>query len=335
MWTVNYMKLDKILDINKWQVLQDSLAQVTKLAIITVDHRGTPITRHSDARPFCKHVRDNEKLKEYCQRCDSRAGLEAVRTNSPYIYLCHCKIVDVAIPIDVDDKYMGAVMAGQVRLPDGERDAALEQILVSPATDFFSSNEVRAMYEAIPTLSYEEIARAARMLHDLCHYIVEEAVSKNLILNAYERVTPQKTAGRAPDFFKTEIEDITDAHTKAPTGGRIICKNEMLKPAFDHIFNSKGETVSQKKLAALCNISAGHFSRLFVKETGETFPVFLARLKIEWSKQFLEKTELSITQISDELGFSEPGYYIKTFKKYESITPSAYRRQYNTGANSS
>lgn len=40
----SYMNLDKILDLKKWKKLQDSLSIVTKLAIITVDYKGTPIT---------------------------------------------------------------------------------------------------------------------------------------------------------------------------------------------------------------------------------------------------------------------------------------------------
>ena len=38
-----------------------------------------------------------------------------VRSNEPYIYLCHYNIVDVAVPIIIDGRYMGAIMAGTVK----------------------------------------------------------------------------------------------------------------------------------------------------------------------------------------------------------------------------
>ena len=336
----NYLKLNKILDVKKWQVLQDSLATITKMAIITVDHMGIPITTHSDPRPFCQYVRSNPNLVLYCHKCDSRAGLEAVRINNPFIYLCHCRIVDVAIPIEIDGKYVGAVMAGQVRLPDDETDIILEQILVAPDSGALNLEDVRRMYEAIPVLSYQEIEQSSRMLFNLCHYIVEEAMNKNLILEMYERMVPLKEEARTitdtSDYSFDKLEHlkkvigsvVTNAYIKTPPQNQILCKNPTLKPAFDYIYSNKGDSISQKKMADLCNISTSHFSRLFAKEVGEPFSVFVARKKIEWSKQFLEKTELSITQVSDELGFSEPSYYIKTFKKYENITPSAYRRLY-------
>ncbi|WP_369294406.1 PocR ligand-binding domain-containing protein, partial [Escherichia coli] len=44
--------LDKIIDLEKWHTLQDSLALVTKMAIITVDYKGIPVTKHSYCQPF-------------------------------------------------------------------------------------------------------------------------------------------------------------------------------------------------------------------------------------------------------------------------------------------
>nr|WP_253806583.1 helix-turn-helix domain-containing protein [Paenibacillus polymyxa] len=47
---------------------------------------------------------------------------------------------------------------------------------------------------------------------------------------------------------------------------------------------------------------------------------------MKWAKQLLEVTDMPISQISDELGFNESGYFIKIFKKFEEITPSLYRK---------
>lgn len=35
---------------------------------------------------------------------------------------------------------------------------------------------------------------------------------------------------------------------------------------------------------------------------------------MKWAKQLLEVTDMPVSQISDELGFNEPGYFIKIFK---------------------
>ena len=57
-----YLHINKILDLNKWKRLQDSLATVTKLAILTVDYKGIPVTSHSSCQAFCQNVRKDPEL---------------------------------------------------------------------------------------------------------------------------------------------------------------------------------------------------------------------------------------------------------------------------------
>jgi len=71
------LSLEKILNLENWQQIQDSLSKATKLAIITVDYKGIPITTHSCCNSFCTKVRSDPDLRALCQKCDSRAGLEA------------------------------------------------------------------------------------------------------------------------------------------------------------------------------------------------------------------------------------------------------------------
>ena len=91
--------LRTLLDIPQWEKVQDQLALLTGTAIITIDFKGTPITKHSCRTEFCSIIRENPIARQRCYRCDALAGLEAVRMGKPYIYLCHCGIVDVAVPV--------------------------------------------------------------------------------------------------------------------------------------------------------------------------------------------------------------------------------------------
>ncbi|RDC48309.1 transcriptional regulator, partial [Acinetobacter sp. RIT592] len=161
------LSLNKIIDFKKWDNLQDYLSLVTKMAIVIVDYKGNPITKHSRCHKFCELVRGNSKLSKYCEKCDSRGGLEAVRMNKPYIYLCHYNIVDVAIPIIIDEKYIGAIMAGQVRIDDYESTDMLEQILKVPDKVLEQndiSNQLNQYYNELPVLSYKEVEDTSNML---------------------------------------------------------------------------------------------------------------------------------------------------------------------------
>lgn len=334
--------IQKVFDLSKWETLQDSLAAVTNLAILTVDYKGIPITGHSGCQSFCEMVRNDESLLPYCQKCDSRGGLEAVRSNRPYIYLCHYGIVDIAVPIIVDDKYIGAVMAGQVRLSDPWNATDLEHILTSKNTKMYSDKweKLKDHYADLPTMSYQEIMTASNMLYQLCNYIVEEAMNKNLVIKMFEKASgSHETPGASdilPGYSLKNIETIkkemstilADAYLSKLDEDEIPCVNPILKPAFEYIFQHKSSAISFKSMAELCHVSPSYFSRLFTKETGENFSSYLARLKIKWAKQLLEGTDIPVSQISSELGFNEPGYFIKTFKKYEGTTPAVYRKYY-------
>lgn len=328
------MGLDKIIDVEKWQVLQNAIAAVTKMAIITVDYKGIPITAHSEPCSFCQYIRSQPDLQKYCFKCDSRGGLEAVRINAPYIYRCHCNIIDIAIPIIIDGKYIGAIMAGQVRLPEAEKDIDLEKILLSPSKELFKSAKLKQLYAQIPILSYENIKQIAAMLFHLSNYILAEAVSKNLILEMYGEIV-NRDHGHDRSFSHLHIQQVKKSIGDAVTSAyiknsdnydRTACRNPVLRPAFDYIYENKGMSVTQKHMADLCHISTSHFSRMFAKEVGENFSIFLSRLRVQWSKQLLEETDLPISQISEELGFSEASYYIKIFKKFENVTPAIYRK---------
>ncbi len=324
------LQLSKIINIEKWQALQDSLSEVTGLAIIMVDFAGYPLTAHSKRRPFCSYVRNHPDVFKYCEKCDSRGGIEAARMKRPYIYTCHLEIVDVAIPIIVENQYIGAIMAGEIRLTDDRFQQDLEQILKSPIKRLFDTEALAQMYESIPFMTYGKLLSSVNMLFSLCNYIVTEAMDKNSLLNTYEQsILNQLMASdqNGNNIANDEMsEAYTNAYVKSAAAGQVECKNKTLQPAFDYIYNNRNKMLSQTEAAKLCHISPGHFSRLMLKETGENYVAFCARQKIEWAKILLDRTNLSISQISDELGFSDPSYFIKIFKKYEGLLPTHYRK---------
>lgn len=334
---VPQLKLENVLDLNKWQALQDALAEITQLAIITIDYKGIPFSRHSKCTPFCQFVRSHEGLSKSCQKCDSRAGLEAVRSNRPYIYLCHYNIIDIAIPITLEDKYVGAVMAGQVRLAgDCETPDDLEQIFSALAStkalqDFA---ELKELYDQIPTLDYKRIEDVSNMLSLLCQYIVEEAADKGAILNMYERLVSNAEPRFAAEMPAVKMKKAKSILANALTSSYLDIQgidlscigNKKLIPAFEYIYSNSSSILTLAEAAKLCHLSPSYFSRCFFKEVGLNYTAYVTQLKVEWAKQLLLGTDMSVTQVSDELGFGEPGYFIKIFKKCESVTPAIYRR---------
>lgn len=84
---------------------------------------------------------------------------------------------------------------------------------------------------------------------------------------------------------------------------------------------------SNAELAALMKCSISTMVKNFQSEYGFTPMAYQARTKITAVKQQLENPNLSIKEISHQLGFCDPSYLSSYFKKHAGITARAYRLQ--------
>ena len=305
----------------RWEPVQDQLAALTRTAIITIDYKGIPVSKHSMRTAFCTVIRENPVTCKRCYRCDALAGLEAVRRNEPFIYLCHCGIVDVAVPIVVGEQYLGAVMFGQVRLPDGDRDGQVSR-LVNEISSFRPGEhgvreDLMEMYEQLPEMEYSRIVEIANLINSVVRYIVGRVVQNRSDRMAYEWV------------MRSSLPPQLDWQQDADAPGEKIpvAEDSPVYPALDYLFAHRSEMLRMSQMAELCHLSPSYFSKLFLRELGENFTDYVKRQKVRWAKEMLRGTSKSVTEISDELGFLDSSYFIKVFKAFEGITPLSYRQE--------
>ena len=317
--------LKSILDIARWEPVQDQLAALTRTAIITIDYKGSPVTRHSGRTAFCTVIRENPVSCKRCYRCDALAGLEAVRIGRPFIYLCHCGIVDAAVPIVVGEQYLGAVMFGEVRLPDGDRDGEVRR-LVNEISSFRAEEadarqELLEKYWQLPEMEYSRIAEIADLINAIVRYIVGRAVQVRSDRLADEWVMKR---GLPPSLnWRMSVEG---GQTRDPEHFP-VAEDSPVYPAVSYIFAHRGEMVRMSQMAELCHLSGSYFSKIFLHEVGENFTDFMKRQKVAWAKELLRGSGKSVAEISDELGFLDSSYFIRVFKSVEGITPHAFRQQ--------
>ncbi|GAA0075655.1 hypothetical protein UT300005_00330 [Clostridium sp. CTA-5] len=189
--------LKEIINIEAFQNIQDDIAKASGIAIITVDYKGKPITKHSCCSEFCNIIRKDPKEGELCERCDSRGGIEATRTEKPYIYICHKGIVDFAVPIIVRGQYLGAIMAGQV-LINKDEEKYLEKV-VNINSDLGDNKDVVNAYNNLTIIPLDKIKHIAQMILHLSKYIVEEGMHK---------ITTKKLSESNEKITKSEINQL-------------------------------------------------------------------------------------------------------------------------------
>jgi ligand-binding sensor protein/AraC-like DNA-binding protein len=304
----NIPNLDHIINAQNFQKIQDSLAEATDMAMVTVDFQGVPVTRHSRCTEFCTLVRSIPELEDACRKCDTRGGIEASRIGEPYIYRCHQGIVDLAVPIILEGRYTGAALAGQVLLKDVEND--LEKIAESPRIDPETARRLDELRGKLPSMTRDRIQVIANMFFRITNYIIEEALVKMSLSDTIdaERVLP-----------------LSDGKPIADSGGERAFESPILAPALAYVAENCHKRLTIDDMASFCNISSSYFSKLFNRATGKTFSTYVNGLRVERAKKLLESTDAPITAIAFDLGFDDSGYFDKVFKRIEGVTPSAYK----------
>ena len=324
------LDLKSILDIPLWEKIQDKFAELTGTAIITVDYKGNPITKHSCRTEFCSVIRENPVSRKHCCRCDALAGLEAVRLGRPYIYLCHCGIVYVAVPVTVGDRYLGAVMFGQVRIPSNDTDAKVER-LVSETSSFQAESEstrqnLLEMYERLPEMEYKRIVAIADTMNAIVNYIVDQAVNSENEAMTFKFLLQNsniQNAAALPEIQELRAPELEWGDMPVE---RELPKSSPVYPAVAYVHSHRQEMVTMNDMARLCHLSPSYFSRLFRREMGENFINYVNRIKVQWAKERLRSSNDSVVQIAQELGYMDSSYFISVFKKFEGTTPLAYRQ---------
>lgn len=89
------------------------------------------------------------------------------------------------------------------------------------------------------------------------------------------------------------------------------------------------ERLTMAELAERAGCSRAHLFAVFKRETGMSPNDWLQRLRVKKAEALLMSTDLSLTYIALEVGFSSHQYFCHVFRKYTGKTPGAYRAQRN------
>ncbi len=95
---------------------------------------------------------------------------------------------------------------------------------------------------------------------------------------------------------------------------------------FIELVHKKINTTHQvSTYASLLNISPNHLNKTIKIITQKSPSNWIREILINEAKVYLFQTDLSIQEISLQLGFDDQSYFTRIFKKQEGITPVAYR----------
>lgn len=98
-----------------------------------------------------------------------------------------------------------------------------------------------------------------------------------------------------------------------------------------YVLRSLHRRVTQEEIAEHLHLNPSYFSRLFKRETGETFVEFVTRAKMEKAKELMDQTDSTVEELAELLGYENKSYFLKCFKSYSGLTPSEYSGKVQKG----
>jgi len=79
-------------------------------------------------------------------------------------------------------------------------------------------------------------------------------------------------------------------------------------------------------IADRLDINISTLSKAFKRHTGKGIHEYITQTRLTYAKKLLRKSDLKLEEISHKTGFLDSNALIRTFKKYEGITPGKYRK---------
>jgi AraC-like DNA-binding protein len=96
-------------------------------------------------------------------------------------------------------------------------------------------------------------------------------------------------------------------------------------PAYRYIEAHLHEKITLDAMAELCAMSPFQFSRAFKREHGVNFKEFLTGRRIARAQELLSNPNAAVVDIAYAVGFTDPPYFARVFRRLVGLAPSAFR----------
>ena len=122
------------------------------------------------------------------------------------------------------------------------------------------------------------------------------------------------------EFLKFAYEYINSENKQDDTYHLVIRVSEYVKE------NYKDSNLNVQTVGIHFEMTPNYLSKKFKEQTGESLLTYINKVRLEEAKRLLKQGTLTIEKIAHETGHLSSIAFIRTFKKYEGITPGQYKK---------
>ena len=104
--------------------------------------------------------------------------------------------------------------------------------------------------------------------------------------------------------------------------------NPQLQEIFNYIEAHYHESISLIDVATAVGYSSAYLTDLVKRQTGTTINRWIIKRRLAAAEVLLKESDRSIEQISEVVGYLNPGHFFRQFRKYVGTTPKVWRKEH-------
>jgi AraC-like DNA-binding protein/ligand-binding sensor protein len=237
---------------------------------------------------FCALLSKENRSCAACLQTQERLCQRAV--SEPETVVCPVGLSDSAVPVRLSDRLVGYLQIGQVfRKPPTESQFKKALQLCKKWGVETTPESLRKAYFSGKVISPKEHDSAIKLLTIFAQHLA--MVSNQVFIQRENSEPPVIAKARA------------------------------------YIAEHQTEDLSLGQVAKAVNMSSYYFCKMFKKVCGINFTDYVARVRIEKSKNLLLNPNLRVSEIAFEVGFQSLTHFNRVFKKILGQSPTDYRAQ--------
>jgi len=192
----------------------------------------------------------------------------------------------------------------------------------------------RGLYEAVAPIYHYGTVSGYLMMGQICD---NEPNAKIKILNNAISVLGDKEKAKQLSKTVKSIDrqliysyiNIMTVLAEYLTGtNELFTPNEKLaRLVAEYINRNYSDKITLSILSQKFECCNATLTNSFKKEYKMSIMTYICKIRLEKSKEMLEKTRKSIKEISNDCGFYDQNYFSKTFSKYYGVSPTQFRNQ--------
>lgn len=206
--------------------------------------------------------------------------------------------------------------------------------------------EIRRIYLGIDTDDISSSSQSEEQVEELCNYImdIEDSYQKNDFFRFQESLETWYTLASAlqirlnRQYLEQAFQISEESHNLDSQYRQLQSRSNYISDA-EEMKNCMGKTIVEfirrnfnkcdmnlEYLSDVFHVSPSYLGFLLRNEVGLKFNSFLTEIRITKSKEYLEKTDMKIKDVSANCGFNNPSYFIRIFRAHVGKTPINYRK---------